>query len=192
MTVANEHKDNQPQSLKILEQLEEISAGHLVRIIKEQHRIKLIHNSFRALQKFSHKTQDNAVCCNEIRPHVTRRCCLVYMNLIGQFPLRFFSKKDGSIGFCVAHRKLNTVTVFHSHKVHSIDSCIDALEKVSIFTTIGANADCWKVMIGELDHKRTASISHHSLNKLVHVYFRLHKALSTFPKALDVTMISVK
>lgn len=72
-------------------------------------------------------------------------------------------KKDGSLHICVKYKKINSVIVRDSYRIHRMDEVIDFLGDAEVFITLDANCGYLKVAIDEQDRDKTNFTSHHGL-----------------------------
>lgn len=49
-------------------------------------------------------------------------------------------KEEGSLGFCVAYRKLDEVTIREPYPLQRINVCIDSFGDATVFSTLDANS----------------------------------------------------
>ena len=68
-------------------------------------------------------------------------------------------KKDGSLRFCVDHRRLNAVTYRDSYPLHLIDNCLNALAGSSWFSTLDLRSGYYNIPIAEEDRDKTAFVT---------------------------------
>lgn len=106
-------------------------------------------------------------------------------------PIKFASKKDRSLRFCVHYRKLNALTVRDSYPLPQMDECINLLGEAMIFSTLDASSDYWQVEIDKCNREKTV-FSIHGLYQFFCMPFELKNAPVTFQRAMDVIFFSMK
>lgn len=75
------------------------------------------------------------------------------------------SEKNGSVGFCVYNRPLNTVTERGSYTNSLMNECIESLGKAKMFTELAASFGYSKFEIGDRDMYKTAFATHYRAPK---------------------------
>ena len=71
-------------------------------------------------------------------------------------PIVLVKKKDNTIRFCIDYRKLNEVTVRHSHPLARIDTTLDALSGSKLYSMIDLKSGYWQVKVNPEDREKTA------------------------------------
>lgn len=69
-----------------------------------------------------------------------------------------------------------------------MDEYIDFLEEARKFSTLDANSESWKLVIGGHDRKKTVFTSHHGLFQLVQIQTDVEKEPMKFQLAMDVIL----
>ena len=72
------------------------------------------------------------------------------------FPVLLVRKKDGSLRFCVDHRRLNAVTCKDAHPLPRVDDCLEALRGSRVFSTLDCASGYWQVELKPEDREKTA------------------------------------
>lgn len=103
----------------------------------------------------------------------------------------FAPKKDGSLRFCVDHRRLNVMTVRDSYPIPKIDECIDSLGTAAIFSTLDANSGYWQIEMYEKNVDKTDSVTYNGLYRYTRMLFGLKNAPVTFQRAINVILTTV-
>ena len=69
-------------------------------------------------------------------------------------PVFLVPKKDGSLGFSVDYRRLNTKMAADSYLLPQMDDCIDLLRNEAVFTTSDCNSGYWQIPVAleDRDH----------------------------------------
>ena len=65
-------------------------------------------------------------------------------------------KKDGSLGFCIDFRKLNSLTVKDSHPLPRICETLESLAGAAHYSTFDMNSGFWQVPMDEVSKQYTA------------------------------------
>ncbi len=73
-----------------------------------------------------------------------------------------------------------------------MNECIDWLGNAQVFWTLDANSGYWQIEVDEADRDYTAFVSHHGLYRYKRMPFGLRNAPSTFQRAIDIVLASVK
>ncbi len=107
-------------------------------------------------------------------------------------PIVFAPKKDGSLRFCIDYRRLNAATKRDAYPIPRMDECIDSLGDAQIFTLLDANSGYWQIELDEDARDLTAFVSHHGLFRYKRMPFGLKNAPSTFRRAIDMILATVK
>ena len=103
-------------------------------------------------------------------------------------PVVIAPKKDGSLRFCVDHRKLNDLTVKDSYPLRRMDECLNTLGNAKVFTTLDANSGYWQVPVAEEDRPKTAFTCHAGCYKYRRMPFGLCNAPATFQRTVDIIL----
>ena len=98
-------------------------------------------------------------------------------------------KKDGTMRFCVAYRKLN---VRDSYPLPRMHECIDSLGDATVFTTLDCTSGYWQVEIAERDRDKTTLASHSGLYRFLSMPVGLKNAPATFQRAVNIILSCVK
>ena len=86
-------------------------------------------------------------------------------------------KKDGSLGFCIDFRRLNSLTVKDSHPLPCICETLESLAGTAHYTTIDMNSGFWQVLMDEESKQYTAfTLGSMGLYKCESMPFRLCNA----------------
>lgn len=102
------------------------------------------------------------------------------------------TQKDGTIRFCVNHRRLNAKTKRNSDPIPGMAECIDSLGDGTVFSTLGCNSGYWQFVVQEPGRGKTTFTSYLGLFRIIGVSFRLKKASATFQNAVDITLSRMK
>lgn len=94
--------------------------------------------------------------------------------------IKLVPKMDGSIRFCVNHRRLNATTVPDNYSRSRMDDCIDSLRKDKKFTALEALWVCWKMPIIVVGNDNIIFSSHRGTFRYTRMPFVLWKTFATF------------
>lgn len=61
------------------------------------------------------------------------------------------SERKNSFNVYISDRFTETINVLDRHPIATIDECIVSLEEASIFLTLGANSDCCRTQMDEMN-----------------------------------------
>lgn len=81
-------------------------------------------------------------------------------------PVFLVPKPDGSICFCVDHRRLNAVIIKGTYPLSRMDECLDSLGDKKVFSALDAIYGYWQMPIPEKDRHKTAFSCHSGLYQL--------------------------
>lgn len=107
-------------------------------------------------------------------------------------PVVFARKKDGTMRFCVDYRRLNAMTVPESYPIPRMDECLDSLGEAEIFSSLDCNWGYWQLSFSKADIDKTTFTSHYGTYRFKRMPFGLQNAPTTFQRAIDVVLASVK
>jgi Reverse transcriptase (RNA-dependent DNA polymerase) len=107
-------------------------------------------------------------------------------------PIVLIPKPDGSLRFCVDHRKLNSITIRDQYALPRLDDCIDSLGEARVFSTLDANSGYWQIKVAEESKDKTAFTCHRGLYRFTRMPFGLCNAPATFQRAVDVILATVR
>ena len=71
-------------------------------------------------------------------------------------PVVLVRKCDGSLGFCVDYRALNTVTKAEVFLLSQLDGLLDKLGQSKYFTMLDLKAGYWQIRVGAPSQEKTA------------------------------------
>jgi len=97
-------------------------------------------------------------------------------------------KKDGSLGYCVDYRKINSVTIKDAYPLPRIDACLDTLSGAKLFSAIDLRSSYPQVPMHEDDADKTTFIVRTGTYRFRRVPFELCNAGSTFQRVMDLTL----
>ncbi len=113
-------------------------------------------------------------------------------------PVVLLRNKDGTIHFCVDHRKLNDGTPIDAYMLPRIDDWLEALRVAKSFCSITLTRSYWQIKVVDKDREMTAFGSHLVLYKFLCMPFGapatfsrlMYKVLDgLFGKSLDDVII---
>ena len=97
-------------------------------------------------------------------------------------------KKDNSLRVAIDYRRLNNVTRKDSYPLPHIDSCLDALNGSSWFSTLDLRAGYWQVRQDPKDADKTAFITRKGCFRFKVLSFGLTGAPSLFQRLMDLIL----
>jgi hypothetical protein len=97
-------------------------------------------------------------------------------------------KKDGSLRFCVDYRSLNAVTYRDTYPLPHIDTCLDALNGCSWFSTLDLRSGYHNIPIRNQDKDKTAFITRRGCWRYNVMPFGLTCAPSVFQRLMDLVL----
>jgi predicted aspartyl protease len=97
-------------------------------------------------------------------------------------------KKDGTIRCAIDYRKLNDITKKYTYPLPRIDSCLDALQGSTWFSTLDLRSDYWQVKQDPTDADKTAFITGRGYFRFRVLSFGLTGAPSLFQRLMDVVL----
>jgi Reverse transcriptase (RNA-dependent DNA polymerase) len=115
---------------------------------------------------------------NDIEPASSHRCSNVVL----------VRKKDNSLRVAIDYRRLNNVTRKDSYPLPRIDSCLDALNGSSWFSTLDLRAGYWQVRQDPKDADKTAFITRKGCYRFKVLSFGLTRAPSLFQRLMDLVL----
>lgn len=100
-------------------------------------------------------------------------------------PVGLVPKKDGTIGFCIDFRYLNSVSKFDSYPTPRVDDLIERLGKAKYLTTIDLCKGYWQVPLSQQSKELTVFRMPWGLFEFTVLPFGLHGAPATFQRLTD-------
>lgn len=97
-------------------------------------------------------------------------------------------KKDGQYRFCIDYRRLNAVTYPDAYPLPRIESCLDALDGSSWFSTLDLRSGYWQVKQNPQDADKTAFITRRGCFRFRVLSFGLTNAPSVFQRLMDLVL----
>ena len=98
-------------------------------------------------------------------------------------------KKDGSLRFCIAFRKLNSRTIRDAYTLPRIDDTIDTLLGAKLFSKLDLRSGYWQVEMKEEDKYKTAfSVGNLGFYECNRMAVGLTNAPATFQRLMERTM----
>ena len=95
-------------------------------------------------------------------------------------------KKDGSLGFCIDLRKLNSRTIKDAYSLPRIEESLDCLNGAVISTSLDLKAGYWKVEMDEDSIPLTAfTVGPLAFYECVRMPFGLTNAPATFQRLME-------
>jgi hypothetical protein len=94
--------------------------------------------------------------------------------------------------FCIDYRKLNSITERYIYPLPLMEDCLDSLGDAKVFSTLDSNSGYWQILAAKEDREKTSFICHVGTYQFIRMPFGLVNAPSTFQRAMDVIMFSVK
>ena len=107
-------------------------------------------------------------------------------------PIVLVPKKDGSLRFCVAYRRLDAKTIPDAYPLPRIDDFLDSLGDAEIFTTLECNAGYWQVPVAPEDRDKTTFTLYLGTFRYTRMPFGLRNAPATFQRAPDIILSGVR
>ena len=97
-------------------------------------------------------------------------------------------KKDGSIRLCVDYKNLNQITYQDTYPLPHIDTCLNALQGASWYSTLDLRSGYHNIPIRESDKDKTAFITRRGSFRYNVMPFGLTCAPSVFQRLMDLVM----
>jgi hypothetical protein len=97
-------------------------------------------------------------------------------------------KKDGSLRLCVDYRNLNHITYQDTYPLPHIDTCLNALQGASWFSTLDLRSGYHNIPIRECDKDKTAFITRRGSWRYNVMPFGLTCAPSVFQRLMDLVL----
>ena len=101
-------------------------------------------------------------------------------------------KKDGSLGFCIDLRHLNSHTIKDAYSLPRIEESLDCLNGACIFTSLDLKIGYWQVEMDEKSIPYTAfTVGPLGFYKWIHMPFSLTNAPATFQRLMESCLMGV-
>ena len=97
-------------------------------------------------------------------------------------------KKDGTHRFCVDYRAVNSVTYKDTYPLPHIDTCLNALNGSSWFTTLDLRSGYHNIPVSEQDRDKTAFVTRRGCWRYKVMPFGLTCAPSVFQRLMDLVL----
>jgi hypothetical protein len=107
-------------------------------------------------------------------------------------PVLLVRKKDGTWRFCIAYRRLNSVTTKDVYPLPRIEDTLTCLEGSQYFSIMDLQSGYWQVEVREEDRAKTAFITADGLYEFIVMPFFLTNAQSSFQRMMDVILAGLK
>lgn len=105
--------------------------------------------------------------------------------------LFFRSKDEGTLRFCVGHRKLNAVTSRDLYPLSRMDEAHKLPGRYSSFPALAANSGYCQIKVNPSDSEKATISSHNELYHFTCMPFGLKNAPVTFQLVVDIRVSSV-
>lgn len=95
-------------------------------------------------------------------------------------------KPDGSLRFCVDHRRCNTLIIEETYLLLHRDDFLDSLGSAQLLTTLECNSSYWQLPIDPKDRNKTTFTYHFGAYMFTRMPFSLCTASATFQRIVDI------
>jgi len=97
-------------------------------------------------------------------------------------------KSDNSLRFAIDYRRLNQITKADVYPIPKLDSCLEALNGASWFSTVDLRSSFWQIAQSEKDSNKTTFVTRKGLFKFNTISFGLKNSTSLFQRTLDLIL----
>ncbi len=100
-------------------------------------------------------------------------------------PIVLVPKTDGSVRFCVDHRKVNAVSKFDAYPMPRVDELLDRLGTARFYSTLDLTKGYWQIPLSPLSKEKSAFTTPFGLHQFITLPFGLFGAPATFQRLMD-------
>lgn len=103
-------------------------------------------------------------------------------------PVVLYTKKGGSVRFCIDYRRLNSVTHKDSYPLPRIDDSLDVIRGSKWFSTVDLQSGFWQVQMNNSDAEKTAFVTNGGLYQFRVMPSGLCNAPATFQRLMECVL----